>query len=62
MVDDDFDGSGAVQFPDFLLRSGNFGKSVTAAAAVPEPDAAMLLLVGLVGLVRRCRTVAGSVL
>jgi len=58
----DFDGSGTVLFPDFLLLSANFGKSATAVAAVPEPNAAMLLLVGLVGLVRRCRTVAGSVL
>ncbi len=49
----DFDGSGDVQFPDFLLLSIHFGKSATAVAASPEPNAAMLLLVGLVGLVRR---------
>ncbi len=49
----DFDGSGAVQFADFLLLSTNFGQSATAVAAVPEPNAAMLLLVGLVSLVRR---------
>ena len=49
----DFDGNGTVLFPDFLLLSSNFGKSATAVAAVPEPNAAMLLLVGLVSLVRR---------
>ncbi len=48
----DFDGSGNVQFADFLLLSANFGKSATAVAAVPEPNAAMLLLVGLVGFVQ----------
>jgi hypothetical protein len=54
----DFDGNGTVLFPDFLLLSSNFGKSATAVAAVPEPNAAMLLLVGLLGLVRRRRIVS----
>ena len=49
----DFDGSGTVLFPDFLLLSANFGKSATAVATVPEPDAALLFLVGLVGLLRK---------
>ena len=49
----DFDGSGDVQFADFLLLSSNFGKSATAVAAVPEPNAFILVLVGLVSLVRR---------
>ena len=52
-TDGDFDKSGDVQFADFLLLSANFGKSATAVAAVPEPNAAMLLLVGLVSLVRQ---------
>ena len=56
----DFDGSGDVQFPDFLLLSSNFGKSATAGAVVPEPNVAMLLLVGLVGLVRRRSIVSES--
>ncbi len=43
----------AVQFPDFLLLSSNFGKSATAVTAAPEPNAALLLLVGTVGLLRR---------
>ena len=47
-----FDGSGVVQFADFLLLSSNFGKSAPGVAAVPEPNAAMLLLVGLVSLAR----------
>ena len=42
----DFDGSGQIQFADFLLLSTNYGKSATAVAAVPEPNAAMLLLEG----------------
>jgi hypothetical protein len=49
----DFDGSGDVQFPDFLLLSANFGNSATAVAAVPEPSASLLIVVGLVSLVRR---------
>ena len=48
----DIDCNGTVAFQDFLQLSANFGQSGTAVAAVPEPNAAMLLLVGLVGFVR----------
>ena len=43
----DFDGSGRVEFPDFLLLSENFGQSNVAAASVPEPASAQLLVIGL---------------
>ena len=58
--DGDFDGNGTVQFPDFVILANNFGKSATAVAPVPKPNTAMLLLVGLVGLVRRRRIVSES--
>ncbi len=40
----DFDGGGDVQFPDFVILATNFGKGSPLAAAVPEPDSLMLLL------------------
>jgi hypothetical protein len=46
----DFDASGAVQFPDFAILANNFGKSAPVVTAVPEPAAALLLLVGIFGL------------
>ena len=49
----DFDGSGDVLFPDFALLANNSGKSATAVGVVPEPNAAMLLLVGTVSLLGR---------
>ena len=52
-VDGDVNCDGVVDFPDFLTLSGNFGQG--AAAAVPEPSgqAAMLLGLPLLGLLRR---------
>ncbi len=47
-----FDGKGNVEFADFLMLSANFGKSATAVAAVPEPSAALLLVVGVVCMFR----------
>ena len=47
------DGMGSVDFADFLLFSDNFGE--TAAAAVPEPAAGVMLLLGLFALPRRRR-------
>ena len=48
-TDGDLDQDGAVGFSDFLLLSENFGQGgdfSASAAAVPEPSAAFLLLVG----------------
>lgn len=52
----DTDCNGKVEFADFLTLSGNFGKTAAGAAAtVPEPSSATLLLLGLVAVVRRHR-------
>ena len=53
LSDAGFDLIAEVGFSDFLILSNNFGKSAISVAAVPEPNAAMLLLIGLVSLVRR---------
>ena len=45
----DFDGNQRVGFPDFLLLSENFGQARTAMA-VPEPNMATMLYVGLMSL------------
>ena len=52
-ADGDFDGNGQVEFPDFLLLSTNFGQTSVAAASVPEPSSAVLLLFGLLSASRR---------
>lgn len=49
----DFNGNGLVDFADFLILSFNFGKtfegdSAAAAASVPEPSTALLVLMSLV--------------
>ena len=53
----DFDKDGEVQFRDFLLISANFGQSVATNAAVPEPSALVLLLLGVIGVLSRHRRV-----
>lgn len=50
----DIDLDGAIAFADFLVLSANFGQSAGAAAAVPEPNACCLALVGL-GIVSQIR-------
>lgn len=51
----DFDGSGAVVFTDFLALAANFNTIDVAAAQVPEPQSAFLLLIGVAILLRRDR-------
>ncbi len=45
----DVDCSGTVNFTDFLTLSANFGQSA-AAASVPEPSSALMVLLSLVGI------------
>lgn len=52
----DFDCTGDVGFLDFLSLANNFGMSAAAAASVPEPSSALLLLGSLVCLVSASRT------
>lgn len=48
----DFDGNGEVEFADFLALSSNFGEMAnSSAASVPEPSSALLVLIGLLGLI-----------
>ncbi len=47
----DFDGDGQVAFADFLILSDNFGATSSAAAAVPEPAAALFAITGVLGLI-----------
>lgn len=52
----DADGDGDSDGDDFLVWQGNFGTGVlSAATAVPEPDAGMLAMMGLLLAVRRRR-------
>jgi hypothetical protein len=53
----DFDTDGQVTFPDFVILADNFGKSVAAAAAVPEPTALIMAIVAIVVLRSRLRCV-----
>ena len=46
----DFDCNGVVEFADFLILSTNFGQAVGAeASSVPEPNAAAMAIVALLG-------------
>jgi hypothetical protein len=51
----DFDCDGLVQFSDFVILANNFGQTAGGVAAVPEPAAGLLLLLGsaLLGLAAR---------
>lgn len=49
----DFDGSGDIQFADFVLLSANFASSTTVAT-VPEPSSGMMFLLSMVSLAH-CR-------
>lgn len=39
LVDDRSNGNGTIDFPDFLILSGDFGRTAAAAAAAPAVDA-----------------------
>lgn len=53
----DVDCNGTVAFADFLVLSGNFGATSNVAAAIPEPPASGLGLIGLLTLSAfRCRS------
>ena len=45
----DFDKDGTVQFPDFVILANNFGKMGAVAAAVPEPAAGLMIVLGWCG-------------
>ena len=48
----DFNLDGQVTFADFLILSGNFGAGANRPSAiqVPEPNAGLLIVTGIVGL------------
>lgn len=48
----DINGNGTVDFADFIELSTTFGQSAPGAAAVPEPSAAFLALMGFLGMLR----------
>ncbi len=50
--DGDVDCDGTVAFGDFLVLSSNFGQTLGAATSVPEPSGAMLLLLGILGMMK----------
>jgi len=51
----DADGNGAVNGADFLIWQQQFGSGGSGAAAIPEPGALALLVLGAVGFAIRCR-------
>ena len=56
-TDGNIDLAGPVNFADFLVLSSNFGQTVGATSAVPEPNAHVLTLLGVlaVACVRKSR-------
>ena len=54
----DFDLSGEVQFADFLILTDNFATSSQTVESVPEPSAALLVVLGVFGLALRRKRVA----
>ncbi len=53
--DGDINCNGTVDFEDFIRLGGNFGQSRPAVAAVPEPSAISLLLIGIFFAAQFCR-------
>ena len=53
--DGDINCNGTVDCEDFIRLGGNFGQSRPAVAAVPEPSAISLLLIGIFFAAQFCR-------
>lgn len=58
--DGDFNADGRVQFSDFVVLATNFGRAIELPAAVPEPSAGVLFLLGLLGVHRQRRALSSG--